>query len=79
MATCDGYTDAILSTDWILTGDENIGRLCSQYNIDFCVIDSQSDNGALINVNNDLPHHAEMKYNLESFDTDPDTYWSGQK
>ncbi|EKD00862.1 hypothetical protein A1Q2_04830 [Trichosporon asahii var. asahii CBS 8904] len=67
MARCEGYGPDVRSTDWVHAGD--IGRLCSQWNIDYCLLDNDDRNGEYAVVWDDLGRQASIQFNEEGFDS----------
>lgn len=67
MAPCEGYSSDIRSTDWVHAG--NVGRLCSQWNIDYCLLETDYSNGEYAVVSDDFANQASIQYNEEGFDS----------
>lgn len=70
MALCDNPGSGIRSVEWLHAGD--VGRLCTQWNIDYCLLDDDDSNGENALVWDDFGRQAAIQYNAEVFDTNPD-------
>lgn len=68
MARCEGYYEGdILSTEWVHAGEQ--GRLCTQWNIDYCIVDGGYMNGILAVVTDSYGDQADIKLNEEGFES----------